>query len=216
VAKEDKKSKDKEEASPKGDKPEEGKDAADGESGGEGEEGLNPPKKKLSPKLLIIIGVVGVLVLGGGVGAALYFTGVIGGKNAATTDQNGVVATLKEGEGKATSADEASEEKGEKTPSVFFPLGDILVNLSGDGKRPNFLKINVSLELANEKDLPALEAMKPRIIDHFQVYLRELRVEDLRGSAGLYRLREELLLRVTEAVQPIRVRDVLFQEMLVQ
>jgi flagellar FliL protein len=41
-------------------------------------------------------------------------------------------------------------------------------------------------------------------------------MEDLRGSAGMYRLREELLMRVTEAAQPIRVRDVLFQEMLVQ
>ena len=40
--------------------------------------------------------------------------------------------------------------------------------------------------------------------------------EDLRGSAGMYRLREELLMRVTEAAQPVRVHDVLFQEMLVQ
>jgi flagellar FliL protein len=56
----------------------------------------------------------------------------------------------------------------------------------------------------------------PRIVDNFQVYLRELRVDDLQGSAGMYRLREELLRRVNLAVRPARVKDVLFKEMLVQ
>ena len=52
---------------------------------------------------------------------------------------------------------------------------------------------------------------------NFQVYLRELRVEDeLSGSAGVYRLKEELLARVNAAVEPINVTDVLFKEMLVQ
>ena len=36
----------------------------------------------------------------------------------------------------------------------------------------------------------------PRIVDKFQIYLRGVRVEDLRGSDGMHRLREELLLRV--------------------
>ncbi len=58
--------------------------------------------------------------------------------------------------------------------------------------------------------------MMPRIIDNFQVYLRELRVEDLKGSAGMYRLREEMLIRVSAAVAPAKINDVLFKEMLVQ
>ena len=61
-----------------------------------------------------------------------------------------------------------------------------------------------------------IEEMMPRIVDNFQVYLRELRVEDLKGSAGMYRLREELLKRVNVAVAPVKVNDVLFKEMLVQ
>ena len=64
--------------------------------------------------------------------------------------------------------------------------------------------------------MPRLAAVMPRIIDNFQVYLRELRVEDLRGSGGIYRLREELLARVNAASAPVRVKDVLFKEMLVQ
>lgn len=201
----------------KAEKDEKDKDDANGsgeEGQAEGEEGLNPPKKKLSPKLLAIIGVVVVLVLGGG-GAGLYFSGVLGGgEKEATAEDHDPHAPAA---GKKTEhGDVQAVEQDENAAPTFYSLGDILVNLSGDGKRPNFLKIRASLELVSEKDVAAIEALKPRIIDHFQVYLRELRIEDLRGSAGLYRLREELLLRVTEAVQPIRVRDVLFQEMLVQ
>ena len=55
-----------------------------------------------------------------------------------------------------------------------------------------------------------------KIIDNFQTYLRELRIEDLRGSAGMYRLREELFVRVNAAAAPVKVKDVLFREMLVQ
>jgi len=56
----------------------------------------------------------------------------------------------------------------------------------------------------------------PRIIDNFQVYLRELRIDDLKGSAGMYRLREELLTRVNAAAQPAKINAVLFKEMLIQ
>jgi len=197
---------------PKDDENEESKGEG-GEEGEEGEGGLNPPKKKLGKKKLIIIGAVAGVLLLGGIGAGLYFSGILGGGSA----EHGEMAEGEHGEEvSAHGGGGHGESKEESGAPAFFSLGDILVNLSGDGKRPNFLKLKVSLELASEKDKDALEALKPRIIDNFQVYLRELRVEDLRGSAGLYRLREELLLRVTEAVQPIRVKDVLFQEMLVQ
>lgn len=199
-------------------KEEEEKEEKEGAEEGatEGEEGLNPPKKKLSPKMMAIIGAALLLVLGGG-GAGLYFSGVLGGHGEAPAEGTA------EGHGAQNAAEGhgggEAEEEGTKEAAgapVFYSLGDIIVNLAGDNKRPNYLKMKVVLELSSEKDVPTLETLKPRIIDHFQVYLRELRIEDLRGSSGLYRLREELLLRVTEAVQPIRVRDVLFQEMLVQ
>ncbi len=69
----------------------------------------------------------------------------------------------------------------------------MLVNLNSAGRRASYLKISVSLELENPADIPRIEAIMPRIVDNFQVYLRELRIEDLKGSAGLYRLREEPL-----------------------
>ena len=158
----------------------------------EGAEGEGTGKKKLGKKMIIMMALGAVVVLGAGGGAAFFFMHKHSSEEAKTTS-------------------EATAGK-----PVYFPLGDLLVNLSGEGKHPNFLKVKISLELADEKDLPLMESIKPRIVDNFQVYLRELRIEDLRGSAGMYRLREELLMRVTEAAQPVRVHDVLFQEMLVQ
>lgn len=151
-------------------------------------------KKAKKKKMIIILAAAGLLVLVAG-GAAGFF--------------------LLRGHG-AEAEKQQAEASDKKNVPVYFSLGDQLVNLSGEGKRPNFLKVKVSLELADEKDLPLMESLKPRIIDNFQVYLRELRIDDLRGSAGMYRLREELLMRVTEAAAPVRIRDVLFQEMLVQ
>ena len=50
----------------------------------------------------------------------------------------------------------------------------------------------------------------------FQTYLRELRPSDLNGSAGMFRLKEELTKRVNYAVSPNQVSAVLFKEIVVQ
>lgn len=100
--------------------------------------------------------------------------------------------------------------------AVFYDLPEMLVNLNAGGRKASYLKISVSLELQSEAAMEQVKQVLPRIIDNFQVYLRELRIEDLRGSAGLQRLREELLLRVNAAARPVVVQDVLFKEMLVQ
>jgi flagellar FliL protein len=117
----------------------------------------------------------------------------------------------------AAPAAEDSAKPGQPAPqAVFYDLPEILVNLNSNGRKQNFLKIRVSLELESPLDVPKIESVMPRIIDNFQVYLRELRIEDLQGSAGLLRLREELLTRVNSSVKPAKVNDVLFKEMLVQ
>jgi flagellar protein FliL len=100
--------------------------------------------------------------------------------------------------------------------TTFFEVPDLIVNLNTDIRKSTFLKIKISLEIADSADTDVINQMLPRIVDNFQVYLRELRIQDLQGSAGMYRLREELLRRVNIAVRPARVKDVLFKEMLVQ
>lgn len=162
------------------------------------QEGENTEAGKggFSKKLLLIVIPILLLAIGGG----LYFTGVIGGvqEQAAEHEQ----------------AEEDAKDKG-PVNSAFYALPDLIVNLSSEtGAR--YLKLRVQLEIKDAADLPAIEAVTPRVIDQFQTYLREMRVEDLRGSAGIYRLRQELLYRVNLAAHPIEVKDVLFQEMLIQ
>ncbi len=55
-----------------------------------------------------------------------------------------------------------------------------------------------------------------KVVDAFQVCPRELRRSDLEGSAGVYRLKEELRRRVSVAIYPAQVDCILFEEILVQ
>ena len=61
-----------------------------------------------------------------------------------------------------------------------------------------------------------IQPVMPRVMDAFQTYLRELRPGDLDGSAGLYRLKEELTRRVNASIAPSRINAVLFKEIVVQ
>lgn len=155
-----------------------------------------PKKKKFSGKKLVLFVALPVLLLGGGGGAA-YFMGLLGGAKAEETAH----------------AEAAPAELG---PSVYYEMPEMLVNLVTTGKKPSYLKLKVNLELKDEEASKQIEAVLPRIVDSFQIYLRALRVEDLQGSAGILRLRQELLTRVADAAKPTEVRDVLFKEMLVQ
>ena len=149
-------------------------------------------------KLIIIIAIVLLLIIGGVAGA--YFMGLLD--------------PLLGGE-------EPTEEIDEGAPAysgdpVFFELEEILVNLNAGGGKTVFLKIRLSLELEKPGDVEKIGKVMPKIIDGFQAYLRELKVEDLEGSIGMYRLREELLIRVSAAAAPVKINDVLFKEILIQ
>ena len=98
----------------------------------------------------------------------------------------------------------------------FFNMPDIVVNIQTPDGSPAYLKLSVALELAADDEKNGLQVLMPRIVDQFQSYLRELRVDDLRGSEGVLRLKEELLRRINVAASPYRVRDVLLKQMIVQ
>tara|TARA_X000001036_G_scaffold253119_1_gene235589 strand:- start:597 stop:1316 length:720 start_codon:yes stop_codon:yes gene_type:complete len=98
----------------------------------------------------------------------------------------------------------------------FVVVPTMLVNLNTEDGTPRYLRLSVQLELKSESDVAAVEEALPKVVDQFQTYLRELRVKDLRGSAGIYRLQMELLWRVNQAAAPVKVKDVLFQEILIQ
>ena len=165
---------------------------ADVEQGAEGasEQPKSKFKLKLPPLKFLIIGAAALVLIGGGVGAYFFFF-------------------AKPHEPKA----EASHVK----PAVFVDLPEILVNLSNpSAERTQYLRVKVVLELPEQKMIEQITPIMPRVMDAFQTYLRELRPSDLDGSAGLYRLKEELTRRVNVSIAPARINAVLFKEIVVQ
>lgn len=166
-----------------------------------------PPRtKKLAGKTIVLFGALpAVLLLLVGLAGFLIFGG--GGD----THEDPVTAEADGGHGKGAAAP-----GGPASEVVFYALPDILVNIRSDGGRPTYLKLKLTLEVDAVETVAQIEPAMPRVMDRFQSFLRELRVEDLSGSAGSYRLRLELLRRVNLAVAPVKVNAVLIEEMLIQ
>jgi flagellar FliL protein len=159
------------------------------EADGEGEAA---PKKSFLSKKLIIMAAAGLLVLGGG-GAGGYFFFFAKKPH----EEKPVVAAVK--------------------PPAFLDVPEVLVNLSSSGNgRAHYLKAKIVLEVSDAKIVEEIKPVLPRVLDAFQTYLREMRSSDLEGSAGLYRLRDELTRRVNLAVAPSKINAVLFKEIVVQ
>jgi len=146
-------------------------------------------KFKLPSLKWMIIGGAGILLLAGGGGGAYFFF----------------------------KAPKHKEEPVAAKPATFVDLPDVLVNLSNaGGDRTQYLKVKIVLELPDQHLVSQIQPLMPRVMDAFQTYLRELRPTDLDGSAGLYRLKEELTRRVNAAVAPNHITAVLFKEIVVQ
>ncbi|WP_338663212.1 flagellar basal body-associated FliL family protein [Pararoseomonas sp. SCSIO 73927] len=144
-----------------------------------------------------------------GAGAGLWFGGLLPfGKPEAQPSDHAVA-----GGGETHSPTPATQPV---RPPVFLDLPEVLTNLNVTGRRATFIRLKAKLELASEADSAAVQAAMPRLLDLFQTYLREMRPEELRGSQGTYRLREELRNRAALAASPARIQDVLFVEMIVQ
>lgn len=164
------------------------------------EESGEAAPKKGKKKLLIIIVVVLIAA-----GAGVFFSGILGGGDKKEKSTETELKT-EEADGKP---------KGPAKPA-YYELPEFLVNLSNNQNRVSYLKMSVTLELRNAEAAKTVDENKPRIMDVFNTYLRELRPSDLAGSAGIYRLREELMTRLNNTIEPELVKDILFSEIIVQ
>lgn len=191
--------------------------AVEGAEGAEGEGA--PAKKKMSGKKLVLFIILpALLVLGAGGGAAFMLLSGGGGEQHAEADAGGH-GKSKGGHGEAP---------GEPTPGpngttisqgegvMFVALPELLVNITGPDGRPAYLKLRLTLEAPDDATVATLTESVPRLNDQFNGFLREMRTDDLTGSAGAYRLRLELLRRVNIAIAPAHINAVLIEEMLVQ
>lgn len=164
--------------------------------GGEAEGAL--PRSTKKKKLILLAALPLVLA---GIGGGLLFSGILPGMLGHHAPER--------------AAGEATETAPAPRPPVFVAMPDITANLNAPGRRA-FIRLKSQMEVAGAQDAAALQAAMPRLVDLFTTYLREIRPEELRGSAGTHRLREELIARANIAAAPARVTDVLFTEILVQ
>lgn len=170
----------------------------------ETEDGKAKPKSK---KKLIIIAAAALLVLGGGGGAYVMLSKKGGGHDAdAQAHGDG------HGGGHGDAKDGAAS-----AAKAYVDLPEMLINLATvDREKQRYVRLNVALEVEKAAVGEAIKPMMPRVLDSFQTHLRELRPDDIRGSSGAYRLKEELLRRVNVAVAPAKVDAVLFKDIVVQ
>ena len=173
--------------------------------------------KKKPPLLVIIIGAA-LLVAGVGGGAAYFLM-----KPKAPAAE-GEVAPAPESKDakKDAGGEEGAAVEGAGTIAAgpdgvtFYTLPDLIVNIQSAEGRTTYLKLKLTLEMQDAAVAGRLQAQAPRLNDMLQSFLRELRPDDLAGSAGSYQLRAELLRRVNLVAAPGKVDAVLIEEMLVQ
>lgn len=193
----------------------------------DGAEGAAPAGKKLAGKQLVLFVALPALLLigGGGTAAMLLMKPKPEGEQHASADgEKKDKKDKKEKDKKAEGGHgKGGKEAAEGGPVItegdgvyFVTLPDMLVNVATADGRPAFLKLKLTIEAPDEATVEAITPELPRVLDQFQAFLRELRVDDLAGSAGSYRLRLELLRRVNIAVAPAKVNAVLIEEMLIQ
>lgn len=100
--------------------------------------------------------------------------------------------------------------------AIFYNLDEFVVNLNKVNNQNNFLKVALTFQFKGQENTAKIEDKLPIIKDAFQIYLRELKAGDIQGSAGIFLLKQELLLRVNKILYPIKIEDVLFRDLLIQ
>ena len=157
-----------------------------------------PPKKKRLGKMFIFL-ILFLLILGGSAGYIFFLNpGLVG------LDKTTEVAD-----------DEAPVEEGQVVLSNIVPLEEIIINIR-DRDFQRLFKLSISLELVDPEDHSAVMQGLPVLLDSFQSHLRGLRISEIEGSRAIYRIKEELIARANIVLHPVRIKNVLFAELLIQ
>jgi flagellar protein FliL len=179
-------------------------------------------KKRMAGKQLVLFIILpAVLLLGGG---ATAFFMLSNKPDEAAAAKSGKADKKAKETKEAKKGDKGGEKKSNNEPQVsegpsgegYLTLPDMVVNISTADSKPAYLKLKLTLQAKDVETVEAVEAALPRVMDQYNGFLRELRMEDVAGSAGYSRLQMELLKRVNLAIAPAQIDAVLIEEMLVQ
>ena len=169
---------------------------------------VSAPEKagKFGKKKVIIAAAGAVLLLGGGGGAYALMGG--GDKPAAHGEE---AAEAEHGK-----AEKGESKEGEGEAAEFVDVPPMVVNLRSADGGARVIKLHFMLVPASADKAEAIKAKLPLILDAYQPFLRELRPEDLAGSAAVFRIKEEMLVRAGDVMGKGQVKDVLIQDLIQQ
>jgi flagellar protein FliL len=100
--------------------------------------------------------------------------------------------------------------------STYVDAPAMVVNMRSADGQTHFLKLRFVLVAASTGKVALINQRMPVVVDSLQSFLRELRPEDLNGSAAVFRVKEEMMIRTQDVLGQGSVRDILIQDMVEQ
>lgn len=160
------------------------------------------PKKKKPLILIAIVGLVLVIIIAG-LGSYLFF----------------FKKPSKEALEKETAADVETkgDDKGknEGKVGIMVDIEPFVVNLD-DPKARHFLKIAITIEVPNEKAKEEIEKLMPKIKNEIIMVLSSKTLDDVIPVDGKVKLRDELMVRLTNILGQGHLTNVYFSQFVVQ
>lgn len=99
---------------------------------------------------------------------------------------------------------------------VFVSVPQIVANLNSHGGSISYIKLKISLAFPAHTAIKPIKARMPEVVDVVQTFLRAQTRQTLRGKAGTAALRAGITKRLASLFVPIKLRKVLFEELIVQ
>ncbi len=165
------------------------------------------PKEKPKMMLFVLIGLVVVVVV-------LLIVLLLKDPAPPPQPAQATATTDSQGAEEAAGGSEGSAPAGQET-AVHYPMDSFIVNLNeADDNR--YLKVKLTLELTSPDLVIEIDSKKPQVRDRILSYLSSLSMADTKGIAGKEAIRENIAKRVNRMLSKGKVRDVFFQEFILQ
>lgn len=145
--------------------------------------------KKPSGMKMLLIGVLGIILLGGGTAATLYFTGVIGGK--------AVVANPDGGE-----SEEQQVQAGEpRNPQIYHPLEPPFVVNFNDDSDVRFMQVTLQVATRDPAVIDQVKEHAPAIRNNLVMLFSNQEPAVLNTREGKEMLRTQTLAEVRKVLE---------------
>jgi len=152
--------------------------------------GGKSPSKGVGKKLIILLaGLLVILGVGGYFGYTMFFQ--------------------EKGKGEK----QAQKEKKGKEKMVLIAMDPFILNLVDPGRH---LKVNLQLELVDEKEEPKVKERIPKLRDIIIMLLSSKTLDAVSSPEGKFQLKDEILLRVNQAMEKEMFKNVYFTEFVMQ